>query len=78
MGDKTQTVRVNKPAIDPRLFQQHALLFLFGFRLCNAFVLKTFFQPDEFYQALEPAWAFAFGTDQGAWITWVSAFACPM
>lgn len=31
----------------------------------------TWFQPDEFYQALEPAWALAFGKESGAWITWV-------
>jgi hypothetical protein len=34
--------------------------------------VKTFFQPDEYFQSLEPAWQIAFGEDQGAWITWVS------
>lgn len=47
------------------------LYFLLAFRVCNALVLETFFQPDEYFQSLEPAWAIAFGADSGAWITWV-------
>ncbi|OQE22402.1 hypothetical protein PENSTE_c010G08826 [Penicillium steckii] len=46
------------------------LLFLVAFRLLNALTLRTFFQPDEFFQSLEPAWQIAFGKDQGAWLTW--------
>ncbi|KAJ5980296.1 GPI mannosyltransferase [Penicillium waksmanii] len=46
------------------------LLFLIAFRILNAFTLRTFFQPDEFFQSLEPAWQIAFGKEQGAWITW--------
>ena len=42
------------------------------FRSINALNLKTFFQPDEYFQSLEPAWQMAFGKDAGAWITWVS------
>jgi hypothetical protein len=34
----------------------------------------SFFQPDEFFQSLEPAWQLAFGTTGDAWITWVNAF----
>ena len=45
---------------------------LVGFRIFNALAITTFFQPDEFYQSLEPAWQLAFGQDSGAWITWVS------
>ena len=41
-------------------------------RTLNATTLATFFQPDEYYQALEPAWHLAFGEASGAWITWVS------
>jgi len=52
------------------------LLFLIAFRLLNAFAVRTFFQPDEFFQSLEPAWQIAFGQgegkDRGAWVTWVS------
>ena len=48
------------------------LLFLIASRLLNALVVQTFFQPDEYFQALEPAWQLAFGKDAGAWITWVS------
>lgn len=60
---------------------QDVLLFLIAFRILNALSIKTFFQPDEFFQSLEPAWALAFGADSGAWITWVCTrckqlFAC--
>ncbi|KAH7326407.1 family 22 glycosyltransferase [Stachybotrys elegans] len=40
------------------------------FRLINVSCIRTFFQPDEFFQSLEPAWNLAFGPDSGAWITW--------
>ncbi len=49
-------------------------------RIANALCLRTFFQPDEYFQALEPAWRVAFGPDSGAWLTWVWRFpraACP-
>ncbi|KAI6778816.1 GPI mannosyltransferase-like protein [Emericellopsis cladophorae] len=39
-------------------------------RLINAFWVTTFFQPDEYFQALEPAWELAFGARSGAWLTW--------
>ncbi|KAJ5759090.1 GPI mannosyltransferase [Penicillium odoratum] len=53
----------------------HILLYLIAFRLANALAVRTFFQPDEFFQSLEPAWQIAFGTnqggkEQGAWLTW--------
>lgn len=47
------------------------LYFLIAFRLLDAFTIRTFFQPDEYYQSLEPAWWLAFGEGSGAWITWV-------
>ena len=40
-------------------------------RMINALSIKTFFQPDEYFQSLEPAWQSAFGESSGAWITWV-------
>lgn len=40
-------------------------------RLINAWWIATFFQPDEFFQSLEPAWRLAFGDNSGAWLTWV-------
>ncbi|EGC42672.1 GPI mannosyltransferase [Histoplasma capsulatum var. duboisii H88] len=49
---------------------QNILLFLIAFRALNALCVRTFFQPDEFFQSLEPAWQIAFGGDSGAWITW--------
>ena len=50
---------------------RHVLLALLVLRFVNALSLRTFFQPDEYYQALEPAWNIAFGPDSGAWLTWV-------
>ncbi|KAN0068426.1 Alg9-like mannosyltransferase family domain containing protein [Elaphomyces granulatus] len=46
------------------------LLLLIAFRILNALCLSTFFQPDEFFQSLEPAWQIVWGPDSGAWITW--------
>jgi hypothetical protein len=44
---------------------------LLMFRFINALCVRTFFQPDEYFQALEPAWDMAFGNSSGAWLTWV-------
>ncbi|RMD40463.1 hypothetical protein DV735_g4652, partial [Chaetothyriales sp. CBS 134920] len=49
---------------------EDVILFLIASRILNALVLHTFFQPDEYFQALEPGWNFAFGPGSGAWITW--------
>ncbi|CCC12013.1 hypothetical protein SMACR_02235 [Sordaria macrospora] len=49
---------------------QDVLTLLFVFRFLNAIILRTFFQPDEYFQALEPAWNIAFGDQSGAWLTW--------
>ncbi|KAF1981112.1 glycosyltransferase family 22 protein [Aulographum hederae CBS 113979] len=49
---------------------QSVLLLLIGLRIANALTLSTFFQPDEYFQSLEPAWQLAFGDQSGAWITW--------
>jgi phosphatidylinositol glycan class B len=57
------------PGISQWLLVFSALL---AFRIVNALTIKTFFQPDEYFQALEPAWKIAFDADSGAWITWVS------
>lgn len=48
-----------------------SLVFLVGFRAVNALAVRTFFQPDEYFQSLEPAWKAAFGGESGAWMTWV-------
>lgn len=60
-------------AREPKTFLGNPILwYLIAFRICNALLIKTFFQPDEYFQSLEPAWQLAFGADSGAWITWVS------
>ncbi|KAM7183467.1 GPI mannosyltransferase [Naviculisporaceae sp. PSN 640] len=46
------------------------LTLLLVFRFLNALCVRTFFQPDEYFQALEPAWKIAFGGESGAWLTW--------
>ena len=50
---------------------QDIFWFLVAFRILNALSIRTFFQPDEYFQSLEPAWEISFGADSGAWITWV-------
>ncbi len=65
--------RALKRIRDPTV-SQNVLLFLIAFRILNALTIKTFFQPDEFFQSLEPAWEIAFGAESGAWITWVRPF----
>ena len=45
----------------------HLILCLLCFRLFNAFTLQTFFQPDEYYQSLEPAHHLVFGY---GFLTW--------
>ena len=50
------------------------LLFLIAFRILNALTIQTFFQPDEYFQSLEPAWQMIYGMDSGTWITWVRRF----
>jgi phosphatidylinositol glycan class B len=52
-------------------FPKDIIALLIGFRVVNALSISTFFQPDEYFQALEPAWQIAFGSQSGAWITWV-------
>jgi hypothetical protein len=59
----------SKPRLSPVPLRDIIIL-----RLLNALYLATFFQPDEFFQALEPAWRLAFGPDSGAWLTWVSIY----
>jgi GPI mannosyltransferase 3 len=46
-------------------------LLLLTLRFINVLCVSTFFQPDEYFQSLEPAWQMAFGSQSGAWITWV-------
>ncbi|KAH0542220.1 hypothetical protein FGG08_003342 [Glutinoglossum americanum] len=60
--------RVGHPA--ETFSSRNILLFIVAFRILNSLSLQTFFQPDEYFQSLEPAWQMAFGKDSGAWITW--------
>jgi len=62
---------MHQPSTSP-LSSWHILLFLVVFRVINSLCIQTFFQPDEYFQSLEPAWEMAFGPQSGAWITWAS------
>ncbi|RPA81644.1 hypothetical protein BJ508DRAFT_238951 [Ascobolus immersus RN42] len=53
----------SQSALSPSLL----FLLILAFRLVNALTTRTFFQPDEYFQALEPAWDLVFGR---GWITW--------
>ena len=65
--------RPSRNAAEVASTSQWLLVFsaLLAFRIVNALTIKSFFQPDEYFQALEPAWRIAFGAQSGAWITWV-------
>jgi phosphatidylinositol glycan class B len=73
----TTTRRAGAPPTLPSTSYRESALGVFAlllaFRIVNALTLRTFFQPDEFFQSLEPAWQLAFGDTSNAWITWVNA-----
>jgi len=49
------------------LLDRRLLLSLVALRTFNALTIRTFFQPDEYYQSLEPAWRFVFGYGELTW-----------
>jgi hypothetical protein len=70
---------VSRKVLDEARNQRNRSVFLrdiIVIRLINAWWIATFFQPDEFFQSLEPAWDLAFGPQSGAWLTWVCYFIC--
>lgn len=80
-AEAAQTVKSAHPLVEAARRKDiwNALLTL---RTFNAVLLWTFFQPDEYYQAQEPAWKIAFGkgvhpwkngAHDGPWITWVGS-----
>lgn len=71
---KNQAAKAEKDVLERKssAISRDILLFLIAFRILNALSIKTFFQPDEYFQSLEPAWQMAFGLNSGPWITWVS------
>ncbi|RCK64927.1 GPI mannosyltransferase 3 [Candida viswanathii] len=50
-----------------RLSPVKLFIFIFAFRLLNSLTIQTFFQADEFFQALEPAHHFVYGY---GYLTW--------
>ena len=69
--DEYRRIRKAFQSADDVFVSHNIFLFLIAFRIVNALSIKTFFQPDEYFQSLEPAWQIAFGRESGAWITWV-------
>ncbi|KAB5558126.1 glycosyltransferase family 22 protein [Coniochaeta sp. 2T2.1] len=65
-GNSEPEQRLNVLRAQPR----DIFTFFLILRFINALCVRTFFQPDEYFQALEPAWSIAFGADSGAWLTW--------
>ncbi|GAP89235.1 putative GPI mannosyltransferase 3 [Rosellinia necatrix] len=49
---------------------REGLAVIFAVRFANSLCVRTFFQPDEYFQVLEPAWQLLYGNDSGAWLTW--------
>ncbi|KAI0532897.1 Alg9-like mannosyltransferase family-domain-containing protein [Xylaria digitata] len=49
---------------------REVLTVIFAFRFVNSLCVRTFFQPDEYFQVLEPAWQLVYGNNSGAWLTW--------
>lgn len=70
---KHQNTTLNRGSQTQSKIWQSAARFvgILTIRLINALTIRTFFQPDEYFQSLEPAWQLAFGEDSGAWLTWV-------
>ncbi|KAI2637309.1 glycosyltransferase family 22 protein [Xylaria nigripes] len=69
-----ETERRNKPDNNaPALVEglaRDGLAVIFAVRFVNALCVRTFFQPDEYFQVLEPAWQLFYGDNSGAWLTW--------
>lgn len=49
------------------LLDRRIILALLCIRILNALTICTFFQPDEYYQSLEPAWKLVYGYGETTW-----------
>src|ERR1700687_5784740 len=49
------------------LLDRRVFLLLLCIRIFNAVTIQTFFQPDEYYQSLEPAWKLVYGYGETTW-----------
>lgn len=49
------------------LLDRRIILALLCIRVVNALTICTFFQPDEYYQSLEPAWKLVYGYGETTW-----------
>ncbi|CAK4008480.1 GPI mannosyltransferase 3 [Lecanosticta acicola] len=70
MPPKTSRHAQSDQPVDLRLQLIVFQFVLFPLRVIASLYVQTFFQPDEYFQALEPAWQIAFGIQSGAWLTW--------
>ena len=63
-------IKRRPPSLDDStvLFQDRRIFFtLLCLRIFNALTICTFFQPDEYYQSLEPAWNVVYGYGEITW-----------
>lgn len=49
------------------LLDRRVFLMLLCIRVFNSLTVQTFFQPDEYYQSLEPAWNLVYGYGETTW-----------
>ncbi|KAI1335143.1 glycosyltransferase family 22 protein [Xylariaceae sp. FL0016] len=69
-GVKSERPSENEVASMITTQARESLAVVFAFRVVNVLCIRTFFQPDEYFQALEPAWQMVYGENSGAWLTW--------
>ncbi|KAI0476719.1 glycosyltransferase family 22 protein [Xylaria cf. heliscus] len=69
---ETQSSQDNAKDVTGLIAEQarEALAVIFAVRFVNSLCVRTFFQPDEYFQVLEPAWQLLYGDNSGAWLTW--------
>ncbi|KAI1355839.1 Alg9-like mannosyltransferase family-domain-containing protein [Xylaria sp. FL0043] len=65
-----ETSRDGDVAVSIAQQAREILTVIFAVRFANALCVRTFFQPDEYFQVLEPAWQLLYGENSGAWLTW--------
>ena len=69
---RAQPLRIKRRPTPPDdaqtlLLDRRILLALVCLRIVNSLTINTFFQPDEYYQSLEPAWKLVFGYGETTW-----------
>lgn len=66
-SEETKYQKEQQEIINNSLPPPIVLQYLITLRIINAFTISTFFQPDEYFQSLEPAHAFVYGYGELTW-----------